>query len=100
MLCRRAFELGFATSYMFAGSRPIFKQVGEITFKKPVDVGDLLSLHSTVLYTHQDPSTGQVSMSFSPLIMGRFTFCFAEYYPVIQCKNVAGEYSALQWARC
>ncbi len=74
MLCRRAFELGFATSYMFAGSRPIFKQVGEITFKKPVDVGDLLRLHSTVLYTHQDPSTGQVSMSFSPSSWGTLPF--------------------------
>ena len=60
-LCRRAFELAFATSYMFAGSRPRFRQVGEIKFKKPVEVGDLLRLHSTVVYTHEEPGTSQVS---------------------------------------
>ena len=58
--CRRAFELAFATSYLFAGSRPTFTQVGEITFKRAVEVGDLLRLHSTVLYTHEDGSTGRV----------------------------------------
>ena len=58
--CRRAIELAFATCYIFAGSRPIFREVGEITFKKPVEVGDLLRLHSTVLYTHKEPSNGQV----------------------------------------
>ena len=60
--CRRAFELAFATSYLFAGSRPTFTQVGEITFKRAVEVGDLLRLHSTVLYTHEDSSTGQVGL--------------------------------------
>ncbi len=60
-VCRRAFELAFATCYIFAGSRPIFTQVGEITFKKPVEVGDLLRLHSTVLYTHEEPGTSRVS---------------------------------------
>ena len=60
-LCRRAFELAFATSYMFAGSRPRFRQVGEIKFKKPVEVGDLLRLRSTVVYTHEEPGTSQVS---------------------------------------
>ena len=61
LLRRRAFELAFATCYIFAGSRPIFTQVGEITFKKPVEVGDLLRLHSIVLYTHEEPGTSKVS---------------------------------------
>lgn len=79
--CRRAFELAFATSYMFAGSRPTFIRVGEITFKKPVEVGDLLRLHSTVLFTHEDASTGQVSCCFTTgshkggALMGSATHC-------------------------
>lgn len=51
--CRRAFELAFATAYLFAGCRPTFVHVGEITFQKPVEVGDLLRLHSTVLHTSE-----------------------------------------------
>jgi len=49
-LMRRAFELAFATCYSFAGSRPAFLLVEEISFKKPVDVGDLLRLKSSVLH--------------------------------------------------
>ncbi|KAK9916242.1 hypothetical protein WJX75_000412 [Coccomyxa subellipsoidea] len=52
-LSRRAFELAFATAYLFAGCRPTFVHVGEITFQKPVEVGDLLRLHSTVLHTSE-----------------------------------------------
>jgi acyl-coenzyme A thioesterase 9 len=32
-LMRRAFELAFATTYLFAGSRPSFVRVDEVTFK-------------------------------------------------------------------
>lgn len=32
-LMRRAFELGFATTYLFAGSRPSFVRVDEVTFR-------------------------------------------------------------------
>lgn len=45
-LMRRAFELGFATAYLFGGRRPDFIMVDEISFKKPVDVGNLLRLKS------------------------------------------------------
>ena len=51
---RRAFELAFATAYLFAGCRPTFLHVGEITFQKPVEVGDLLRFHSTVLHTSEN----------------------------------------------
>ena len=47
---RRAFELAFATCYSFAGSRPAFLLVDEISFQKPVDVSDLLRLKSSVLH--------------------------------------------------
>lgn len=35
----KAFELAYATCYTFAGIHPIFKEVDEISFKKPVDIG-------------------------------------------------------------
>ncbi|KAG2496152.1 hypothetical protein HYH03_005754 [Edaphochlamys debaryana] len=56
-LMRRAFELGFATSYMFGGARPSFHKVDEITFARPVDVGDLLRLSSSVLHSENLPGS-------------------------------------------
>ena len=49
--CRRAYELAFATAYMFAGQRPTFKEVDEVTFMRPVDVGDLLKFRSCIIHT-------------------------------------------------
>ena len=49
--CRRAYELAFATAYMFAGAKPRFVMVDDVAFQRPVDVGNLLRLHSTVLHT-------------------------------------------------
>lgn len=54
-MCRRAYELAFATAYMFSGTRPRFIMVDEITFQRPVDVGDLLRLRSLVLHTQALP---------------------------------------------
>lgn len=51
LLMRRAYELGFATAFLFAGSRPQFAEVGRVDFIAPVNVGDLLRLDSVVLYT-------------------------------------------------
>ncbi|PNH06307.1 Acyl-coenzyme A thioesterase 9, mitochondrial [Tetrabaena socialis] len=60
-LMRRAYELAFATSYMFGGARPVFQLVDEITFSRPVDVGDLLRLTSTVVHAKQlDERRGRV----------------------------------------
>lgn len=53
-LMRRAFELAYATTYVFGGSRPIFLEVDEISFASPVDVGDLLVFQSRILYTQND----------------------------------------------
>lgn len=53
--CRRAYELAFASTYMFAGQRPTFKEVDEVTFMRPVDVGDLLRLRSCILHTQLSP---------------------------------------------
>lgn len=50
---RRAFELAHATAYLFAGRRPIFLELDEVTFRSPVSVGDLLKFESCVLYTSE-----------------------------------------------
>lgn len=47
-VARRAFELAFSTSYVFGGTRPSFKLVDDITFKSPVNIGDLLRFKSRV----------------------------------------------------
>ncbi len=52
-LMRRAFELAFATAYQFAGAQPVFREVDEVTFQRPVDVGDLVRFESVVVGTHQ-----------------------------------------------
>lgn len=49
-LVRRAFELAFSNAYFFAGSQPLFREVDQVTFLQPVDVGNLLRLESRVLY--------------------------------------------------
>ncbi|KAM7486498.1 hypothetical protein LguiA_002507 [Lonicera macranthoides] len=56
-LMRRAFELGFATAYAFAGNAPCFVEVDHVDFLKPVDVGNFLRFKSCVLYTElENPS--------------------------------------------
>lgn len=53
-LLRRAFELAFATSYVFGGARPEFKSVRDMDFLRPVDVGDLLRFKARVLHAEND----------------------------------------------
>ena len=89
-LMRRAFELAHATTYLFAGCRPrtgksvvhggllcacmqqtncealFFRfldavEIGGITFRRPVEVGDLIKFKSWVTHTWQS-SPGQVSV--------------------------------------
>ena len=39
---------------MFAGTRPTCVRVDDISFRRPVDVGDLLRFHSYVIDVHQE----------------------------------------------
>jgi acyl-coenzyme A thioesterase 9 len=55
-LMHRAYDLAHATCYSFAGAYPHFKEVDEISFKKPVDIGDLVRLKSKVVYTSNNKS--------------------------------------------
>ena len=52
-LMRRAYELAHSTAYLFAGRRPVFLELDEVTFRSPVSVGDLLRFESCVLYTSE-----------------------------------------------
>lgn len=38
---RVGFELAFTCAYCFAGSKPFFRAVGNVTFQRPVSIGDL-----------------------------------------------------------
>ena len=58
-LLRRAFELAFATSYVFGGARPRFKSVRDMDFLKPVDVGDLLRFKARVLHVDTTSETSK-----------------------------------------
>lgn len=53
-LMRRAFELAHSTAYLFSGTRPVFHELDEVTFKSPVAIGDLLRLDSCVLFTSEN----------------------------------------------
>ena len=44
-------HLPFSSIDVFAGAKPIFLEVDQVSFTKPVDVGDLIQFHSRVLYT-------------------------------------------------
>lgn len=50
-LMRKAFELAFSTAYLFAGRRPYFSALGDITFQHAVEIGALLDLRAAVVYT-------------------------------------------------
>jgi acyl-coenzyme A thioesterase 9 len=50
-LMRRACELAYSTAYVFGGALPIFYEVDQVSFSMPVNVGDLINIHSRVLYT-------------------------------------------------
>ncbi|XP_027721624.1 acyl-coenzyme A thioesterase 9, mitochondrial isoform X1 [Vombatus ursinus] len=53
-LMRKAFELGWATAYHFAGSRPFIVAVDDIMFQRPVEIGSLLFFSSQVCFTEKD----------------------------------------------
>ena len=52
-LLRRAFELEFATTYVFGGAKPKFHSVADMNFLRPVEVGDLMRIRARVLHSGQ-----------------------------------------------
>jgi len=51
-LMRRAFDLAYATTYLFAGCRPRFMEVDQVAFTMPVSVGDLTNFQSQIVYAN------------------------------------------------
>jgi acyl-coenzyme A thioesterase 9 len=54
---RLAFELAYATGYIFTKSRITFIALDDIIFRKPVSIGSLLSLTSQVVYSEGQKSS-------------------------------------------
>lgn len=52
-LMRRAYELARSTAHIFGGRRPVFHELDEVTFRTPVNVGDMVKFESSVLYTSE-----------------------------------------------
>ncbi|KAJ3417340.1 Acyl-coenzyme A thioesterase 9, mitochondrial [Chytridiales sp. JEL 0842] len=55
-LMRLGYELAFSTAVIYAKSRIHFVALDDITFRKPVPIGSLLSLSSQVIYCAGAPS--------------------------------------------
>jgi acyl-coenzyme A thioesterase 9 len=54
-LIHKAYMLAQANAYMFSGERSNLDYIDEITFKKPVEIGDMIRLRSRVVYvSHRD----------------------------------------------
>jgi acyl-coenzyme A thioesterase 9 len=66
-LMRRAYELAFATAYMFGGVRPRFIQMDDVSFTSPVSIGDLLVFNARVLYTEEPESSAGSSTATGPV---------------------------------
>mmetsp|Transcript_48147 Transcript_48147/g.112598 ORF Transcript_48147/g.112598 Transcript_48147/m.112598 type:complete len:407 (-) Transcript_48147:112-1332(-) len=50
-LMRRCYELAFASCFAFSGSHPVFVEVTDFLFTKPVTVGSLIHLKCRVIHT-------------------------------------------------
>jgi acyl-coenzyme A thioesterase 9 len=50
-IMRQAFELAWASAYVFSKERPYIKYMDDISFEAPVEVGSLLYFNSQVIFT-------------------------------------------------
>ena len=50
-LMRQAYELAFLNAYTFLGSQPVFREVDQIVFRRPVEIGDIFRFDSCVILT-------------------------------------------------
>eukprot|EP01130_Rhizamoeba_saxonica_P002246 TRINITY_DN1208_c0_g1_i6.p1 TRINITY_DN1208_c0_g1~~TRINITY_DN1208_c0_g1_i6.p1 ORF type:complete len:254 (-),score=39.07 TRINITY_DN1208_c0_g1_i6:698-1459(-) len=49
-LMRCAMKLAWAAAHMYCGSQPFFLALDEVVFHKPVNIGDVLSFNSEIIY--------------------------------------------------
>jgi acyl-coenzyme A thioesterase 9 len=73
---RKAFELAFSTAYLFAGKRPFFSALGDITFSNSVPIGALLDLRAAVVYTEKN----DIQVSFLLFLFFFFFFFFLSFF--------------------
>ncbi len=82
---RLAFELSFSTAYLFERKQPVFVCMDDITFLKPVEIGSMLSLDATVVYTQDGYAIVETIASVINPHIGQKevtnTFVFTFYYP-------------------
>ena len=72
-----------------AGTRPIFHSVDEVSFVKPVDVGDLLRFRSRVIHTQQpDQLPGTVSAAELATLLQRVPQRVSEFTTVFVSKTI------------
>ena len=64
---RQAFELAWINASLFSKAIPKIETVDDITFKKPVLIGQLLLLSSQVVYTENKFIQVKVHAQESPL---------------------------------
>lgn len=82
-LMRRAFELAFASCYAFAGARPQFVGMDDITFSRPVEIGSLLKLSSLICHAGKGNVHVEVVASVtkpesvSSVVSSKYMFTFA-----------------------
>ncbi|CAG0889038.1 unnamed protein product [Cyprideis torosa] len=50
-LMRSIYELSFSLCWMFTGERPQLKEIDDVAFKRPVELGSLLLILAEVVYT-------------------------------------------------
>jgi len=48
---RKGFELAYTTAYLFCRSHVRFFAMDDVTFYKPVEIGDILTLDACITYT-------------------------------------------------
>ncbi|EGC37289.1 hypothetical protein DICPUDRAFT_30493 [Dictyostelium purpureum] len=59
-LMRKGFELAFSCIFLkFNESLPLFVAMDDVTFYLPVEIGDILTLESTIVYSHPVPNEVQ-----------------------------------------
>ena len=94
-LMKLAFELAYSAGLIFAKNRIYFTALDDITFRRPVSIGSLLSLRAEVVYSAGTPSKSfQVKVRadvLDPLtgdsnLSNEFYFTF--YSPEVPLKRV------------
>ena len=84
---RRSFELAFATAYLFGGDKPRFLEVDDISFDKPVDVGDLL------VFKVRESARASSAVQFDLKLSETVRLCRATYSTHVPMEGISARTS-------